>query len=522
MRPCHFTRPVAPLIYIGLAVIASAFARADVSLSWDPDSDPSVVGYRLYSGTTSGVYTQTMEAGSATSMIVSNLTPGRTYYFAVTAYTSSFAQSGFSNQVSYQVPASPTPTPTASPTASPSPTVNPSATPTPTATPAPTPTPTSTPTPTATPQPSQTPSPSPTPTPSISPSPTVTPSPTATPGTGPAQMLSPLPGSTFTSSTVTFSWTAGSATKYVLFVGRTPFGVDYYVSGIIPTLSCVATNIPTNAHTMYVTLGSQVNGRWTFNQYTYKAFSSSTSTPTPTATPSPNPSPTPTSTPSPSPSSTPSATPSPSASSTPGGAQMLNPVPGSTLASSAATFNWSPDGGAGYFLVIGSSASASDIYQSGFLRTRSATVTNIPTDGRTIYVMLASRLSGSWTFNHYTYKASSSSVTSTPTPTPTPVSSPSPTATPTFTPGAGAAVMLSPLSGSTLNFSRVTFQWTAGNATAYVLTVGSSPGAGDIYMSGLRTTSATITSIPTDSRTIYVRLYSQVNGSWVFNSYSYR
>jgi hypothetical protein len=83
--------------------------------------------------------------------------------------------------------------------------------------------------------------------------------------------------------------------------------------------------------------------------------------------------------------------------------------------------------------------------------------------------------------------------------------------------------MVSPAPGSTFSGSSVTFQWTAGSATAYGLTVGSSAGGVDIYVSSvLHTTSQTVTNIPTDGRTIYVRLYSQVNGSWVFNSYTYQ
>src|SRR6266513_557491 len=56
-----------------------------------------------------------------------------------------------------------------------------------------------------------TPTPSPTPTPGGSPTPTPTPAPT-----GPAVMLLPTPGSTFASSSVTFQWSAGSATAYGL------------------------------------------------------------------------------------------------------------------------------------------------------------------------------------------------------------------------------------------------------------------------------------------------------------------
>src|SRR4029077_5202968 len=56
---------------------------------------------------------------------------------------------------------------------------------------------------------------------------------------------------------------------------------------------------------------------------------------------------------------------------------------------------------------------------SGQLHVLSATVNNIPTDGRTIYVTLYSLVNNSWIFNHYTYAAFNSAVTPTPTPTPT-------------------------------------------------------------------------------------------------------
>jgi hypothetical protein len=83
--------------------------------------------------------------------------------------------------------------------------------------------------------------------------------------------------------------------------------------------------------------------------------------------------------------------------------------------------------------------------------------------------------------------------------------------------------MLTPTPGSTFTSSSVTFTWSAGSATAYGLMVGSSPGGADIYYSTqLHVRSVTVNNIPTDGRTIYVRLYSQVNNSWVFNSYTYK
>src|SRR6266478_7015815 len=74
---------------------------ADVTLAWDADSDPNVVGYRLHSGTTSGVYTQTTEVGNVTAASVSNLVNGNTYFFVVTAYDANAIESAPSNEVSY-------------------------------------------------------------------------------------------------------------------------------------------------------------------------------------------------------------------------------------------------------------------------------------------------------------------------------------------------------------------------------------------------------------------------------------
>jgi hypothetical protein len=82
--------------------------------------------------------------------------------------------------------------------------------------------------------------------------------------------------------------------------------------------------------------------------------------------------------------------------------------------------------------------------------------------------------------------------------------------------------MLSPTPGSTFSGSSVMFHWSAVSSSNYALTVGSKPGTDDIYFSGLlHSQSATVNSVPTDGRTIYVTLYSQVNGTWVRNDYTY-
>lgn len=77
-----------------------------LTLAWDPSADPSVVGYRLYEGAESQVYTNVQDIGSLTAVTVQSLIPGTTYYFAVTAYDSTGLESGFSGEISYTMPTS--------------------------------------------------------------------------------------------------------------------------------------------------------------------------------------------------------------------------------------------------------------------------------------------------------------------------------------------------------------------------------------------------------------------------------
>jgi hypothetical protein len=90
-----------------LALGASSILQRSITLAWDPSTDPSVAGYRLYVGSVSGVYTTVINAGSATTATVPGLTVGATYYFAVTAYNSLGVDSPFSGEIEYVVPPPP-------------------------------------------------------------------------------------------------------------------------------------------------------------------------------------------------------------------------------------------------------------------------------------------------------------------------------------------------------------------------------------------------------------------------------
>lgn len=77
------------------------------SLSWgasssnvDGTSMNDLAGYRVYYGTSSGNYTNSVDIGIANSVVIDNLTPGSVYYFVITAYDSSGNESGYSAEVS--------------------------------------------------------------------------------------------------------------------------------------------------------------------------------------------------------------------------------------------------------------------------------------------------------------------------------------------------------------------------------------------------------------------------------------
>lgn len=72
------------------------------TLSWNPVTDPTLGGYKVYVGTASGTYSRSMSVGNTTSYTVDSLTTGTTYFFSVTAYNSA-GESAPSNEVSKSI-----------------------------------------------------------------------------------------------------------------------------------------------------------------------------------------------------------------------------------------------------------------------------------------------------------------------------------------------------------------------------------------------------------------------------------
>jgi len=85
------------------------------------------------------------------------------------------------------------------------------------------------------------------------------------------------------------------------------------------------------------------------------------------------------------------------------------------------------------------------------------------------------------------------------------------------------AVLTSPQPGSTLSGTSVAFSWTAGQGVSqYVLMLGTTGvGASDVYNRSTYGLTLTPTNIPAFGAKLYVRLYSQINGAWQYNDYTY-
>jgi len=83
-------------------------AVGTATLQWSASSDPRVVGYRIYYGTSSRAYLQAKGKGIdnalATTCVIKGLQSGKTYYFAVTEYDAAGNESDFSAEVVKIIP----------------------------------------------------------------------------------------------------------------------------------------------------------------------------------------------------------------------------------------------------------------------------------------------------------------------------------------------------------------------------------------------------------------------------------
>jgi hypothetical protein len=179
-----------------------------------------------------------------------------------------------------------------------------------------------------------------------------------------SSITSPTSGSTLTSASTTFTWSAGSGgtITHGLNVGTTPGGADLVNIGPLSGTG-VTVNLPTNGAKIYVRLWTIFNGTtYAYKDYTYTEFSQFASA-------------------------------------------ITSPSPGSTLTSASTTFTWSAGSGGTitYGLNVGTTLGGADLVNIGPLSGTSVTVT-LPTHGAKIYVRLWTIVNGTtYLYKDYTY-----------------------------------------------------------------------------------------------------------------------
>jgi hypothetical protein len=72
---------------MALTLFAGAASAGSLTIQWDVNAEPDVVGYRVYFGTQPGVYASSVDVGNVTSYVLPNTIDGKLYCFVVAAYS---------------------------------------------------------------------------------------------------------------------------------------------------------------------------------------------------------------------------------------------------------------------------------------------------------------------------------------------------------------------------------------------------------------------------------------------------
>jgi putative component of membrane protein insertase Oxa1/YidC/SpoIIIJ protein YidD len=90
----------------------AGLANGTAILSWNPNTEEDLAGYKIYYGTAprtadcppDGGYSSVLDVHNVTSYTIEGLLEGQTYYFSVTAYDTSQNESCFSEEVHKEIP----------------------------------------------------------------------------------------------------------------------------------------------------------------------------------------------------------------------------------------------------------------------------------------------------------------------------------------------------------------------------------------------------------------------------------
>ena len=92
----------------GIKLISNNYS-AQVTLSWDPNKEDNIAGYKIYYGNSSGNYGSNIDVGNRTSYTIKDLETAKIYYFIVTVYNTNGSESSYSAEVSHKATVGTTP-----------------------------------------------------------------------------------------------------------------------------------------------------------------------------------------------------------------------------------------------------------------------------------------------------------------------------------------------------------------------------------------------------------------------------
>ncbi len=388
--------------YITLLAANPVLGETSVKLNWDPNQESDLAGYEVFRGTTSGQYGAPQDVGLKTEFITSNLDPAKIHYFVVRAYDQAGNKSVPSDEVfkSFFQNGG------------------------------------------------------------------------GTGGSFPPPMAEPAPGTTLTSTSITFKGGHTSQDlEHWLWVGSSVGTKDLHNSGSMGTGHTRTVSGLPKSGSIYVQWWTRNSSGWKLSNHTYKMNVASSGGGGGTISFPP---------------------------------PMAEPVPGSTLTSTSVTFvggHTSQD--TAHWLDIGTHVGGNDLHNSGQLSstTHTSKVSGLPKSG-TIYVRWWSLNSSGWKNQDHTYKMNVAGGGGT-------ISFPPP--------------MAEPVPGTTLTSTSVTFK---GNHSSqdleHWLYVGTGVGAKNLYNSKSMGTghTKTVSGLP-KSGTIYVRWWSRNSSGWKSQDHSY-
>ena len=168
------------------------------------------------------------------------------------------------------------------------------------------------------------------------------------------------------------------------------------------------------------------------------------------------------------------------------------------LSKSKIQFEWKPNLEASQFrLDVGSEKGQTDIFTKNLGSQTWEMVDNIPLTGRSIFVRVWSKVNEEWVYADYEYKTKKS------TKVPAQITK---------------VVYTSDMANATLILI-----WNEGRGISqYRVGVGTQPGTADLYDENQgQKTQATVTNLRLDLEKIYLRLWSQGQGNWLYKDYIY-